>query len=126
MACLVLCSLMSTLLSIALIFYSSTKTDAAIPGLISLLASSLDVTVNSLCFLLYWSFADKWYQLICRSCNKFMINQCTRNVQHYVHRATSASVGSASITTSVPTSQKSQSAESSIIINEQDENVGNV
>ena len=128
LSCLVFCS-MITLISIALIINSGIHYDMAIPALISMLLTSFDITVNSICLLLYWPFADKIYKHICQSCNKFMINKCTGNVNRYVNQAPTAGsrtvsvsvvgMGSAHTTQNIPITQTSanRSVESSIIIN---------
>ena len=122
LSCLVLCSMMTTLLSIALIINSSIHDNMAMAGLISLIASSLDIAVNSICLVLYWPYADRWYQRICKVCDRYMMNRCTRKVNDIYSRAASTTVSAISskqqlAQTQIHTTSPGRSVESSIIIN---------
>ena len=132
LSCLVFCSMITTIISIILAINSGIHYNMVMPGFISLLLTSFDITVNSLCVLLYWSFADKMYKHICQSCNKFMIKKCTGNMNRYVNREPSTvrsrtvsvpRVDSPQTARNMPVAQTSTnvSVESSIVINSDDQ-----
>ena len=123
LSCLVLCSMMTTMISIIFIVNASIHEKMAIAGVISLLATSFDITVNSLCLLLYWPYADQWYYCICKLCHKYMMNRCTNKVERYLHRPRKVTMSTSSTAskrvpqTQIDATSPNQSVESSIIIN---------
>lgn len=57
-----------TLISIAILIFGVTFSSYG-TSLISILAASVDVMVNSICLVLHWTFANIWYKKLCMVCS---------------------------------------------------------
>ena len=81
LTCLVLFTLIFTIISIILVIYNiiSAKYFASI---LSITGTSIDITVNAICLMLLLPFANKYYFIFCNFCNDFLIKKFEINIEN--------------------------------------------
>ena len=73
-----------TIVSIISIFIAVVINNSVYVFIFSMLLTSMDITVNSLCLLLQWPFTQNLYQILCKRCQSCMFRLFAHEVEHYL------------------------------------------